>query len=94
MTPAVRSWFPPTTALALGVLLLFHPQGGDRICILVDITWPVTLLVGASSLFVLHDAGPVGAIGLACFATAAVLVARTGTRSVPAPAEVMGGVTA
>lgn len=36
----------------------------------------VTLLVGASSLFVLHDAGPIGAIGLACFGAAAVVVRR------------------
>jgi hypothetical protein len=37
---------------------------------------PVVALVGLSSLFVLHDAGPVGAVGLACFATASVLASR------------------
>ncbi len=36
----------------------------------------VVALVGLSSLFVLHDAGPVGAIGLAFFATASVLGSR------------------
>ena len=36
----------------------------------------VVALVGLSSLFVLHDAGPIGAIGLAFFATASVLVWR------------------
>jgi hypothetical protein len=36
----------------------------------------VVALVSLSSLFVLHDAGPVGAVGLACFATASVLVSR------------------
>jgi hypothetical protein len=36
----------------------------------------VVALLGLSSLFVLHDAGPVGAIGLTCFAAAAVLVQR------------------
>jgi hypothetical protein len=35
---------------------------------------PVVGLVGLSSLFVLHDAGPIGALGLASFATASVLV--------------------
>jgi hypothetical protein len=30
MTPAVRRWFLPTTAVALGVLLLFHPQSDGR----------------------------------------------------------------
>ena len=34
-------------------------------------TRTVTLLIGSSSLFVLHDAGPVGALGLTCFAAAA-----------------------
>jgi hypothetical protein len=198
MTPAVRRWFLPTTALTLAVLLLFHPQGEGRIYdglnddvtrwlvvhlglailagamglagyLLVDglrgraatvsrialsvfvvffIAWEatlgigtgilvdlangmpaadrapladviedyfaspilfvlsligngawvvamlaaavafgragagraVTLLVACSSLFVMHDAGPVGAIGLACFAAAAVLVDRSRTR--------------
>ena len=35
---------------------------------------PVVALVGLASLFVLHDAGPVGAIGLGLFAAASVLV--------------------
>jgi hypothetical protein len=204
MTPAVRSWFLPTTALVLGVLLLFHPQSDGRVYdgvsddvtrwlvvhlglavlagvmglagyllvdglhgraatvsrialpvfvvffiaweatlgigtgILVDLTnglpaadrapladaiedyfaspvllalsflgngawvvamlaaavafrragagWPVTLLVACSSLFVMHDAGPIGAIGLACFAAAAVLVDRSRTRPAAAAA--------
>ena len=201
MTPTLRRWFLPTTALTLAVLLLFHPQGDGRIYdglqndvtrwlvvhlglailaglmafaayllvdgllgraatisrlalpvfvvffiaweatlgigtgLMVDITnglpaadrppvadaieeyfaspllfalsilgngawvvamlaaaaavafrragagWPVTLLVACSSLFVMHDAGPVGAIGLACFAGAAVLVERSRTRA-------------
>ena len=37
----------------------------------------VVSLVGLSSLFVLHDAGPLGAIGLACFAVAAILAGRS-----------------
>jgi hypothetical protein len=204
MTPTARSWFLPTTALALGVLLLFHPQSDGRVYdglnddvtrwlvvhlglavlggamglaayllvdglpgraatisrralpvfvvffiaweatlgigtgILADLAnglpaaerppvadliedyfaspilfalsvlgngawvvamvaaavafrragggWPVTLLVACSSLFVMHDAGPIGAIGLACFAAAAVLVERSRRR--PAPAVV------
>jgi NAD(P)-dependent dehydrogenase (short-subunit alcohol dehydrogenase family) len=45
--------------------------------------WPVTLLIACSSLFVLHDAGPIGAIGLVCFAAAAVLVERSRTRPTP-----------
>lgn len=45
--------------------------------------WPVTLLIACSSLFVLHDAGPIGAIGLVCFAAAAVLVERS--RTLPTP---------
>jgi hypothetical protein len=56
--------------------------------------WPVTVLVACSSLFVLHDAGPVGAFGLACFAAAAVLVDRSRTQPVPAPAEIVGRVAA
>jgi hypothetical protein len=36
----------------------------------------IVLLLGFSSVFVMHDAGPVGAIGLACFAAAAFLVLR------------------
>jgi hypothetical protein len=43
----------------------------------------VTLLIACSSLFVLHDAGPIGAIGLVCFAAAAVLVERSRTRPTP-----------
>ncbi len=48
-------------------------------------------LLGLSSLFVLHDAGPLGAIGLVCFALAAVLAGRSrqarapGLSPVPAP---------
>lgn len=39
----------------------------------------VTLLIGFSSVFVLHDAGPVGALGLTCFAAAAALIERSRT---------------
>jgi hypothetical protein len=215
MTRAARRWYPPTTALALGVLLLFHPRSDGRISealagevprwlavhfglailagamglaayllidglrgraatvsrvalavfvvffiaweatlgigtgILVDIAnglpaaerapvgdaiedyfaspilfapqilgngaWivamlaaavafrgagygrRVTLLLACSSLFVLHDAGPIGAIGLACFAAAAVLIERSRTQAAPvlaaSPAPI-GGVPA
>jgi hypothetical protein len=44
----------------------------------------VTLLIGFSSLFVLHDAGPVGALGLTCFAAAAVAIERSTTRDAQA----------
>jgi hypothetical protein len=37
--------------------------------------WPVTLLVGFSSLFAVHPP-PVGPVALACFASAAVLIER------------------
>jgi hypothetical protein len=37
--------------------------------------WPVTLLVGFSSLFAIHPP-PVGPVALACFASAAVLLER------------------
>jgi hypothetical protein len=37
--------------------------------------WPVTLLVGFSSLFAIHPP-PVGPVALACFASAAVLIER------------------
>jgi hypothetical protein len=36
----------------------------------------VAWLIGFSSLFVAHDAGPVGAIGLLCLATVAILLQR------------------
>jgi hypothetical protein len=36
----------------------------------------VVWLIGFSSLFVAHDAGPVGAIGLLCVATVAILLQR------------------
>jgi hypothetical protein len=48
----------------------------------------VVALTGLSSLFVLHDAGPLGALGLICFAAAAVLIRRdsdTGLESTLTP---------
>lgn len=69
----------------LAAAVAFHQAGAGRL---------VTVLVACSSLFVLHDAGPVGAIGLVCFAAAAVLVDRARARPAPAVAAVMGRVTA
>jgi len=39
-------------------------------------------------VFVLHDAGPVGAAGLVCFAAAAALVERARTARAPLPSAV------
>jgi hypothetical protein len=53
--------------------------------------WPVTVLVGLAALFAIHPP-PVGPIGLACFAAAAVLIERARARDAkdvalpPAPA--------
>ena len=47
----------------------------------------VVALVGLSSLFVLHDAGPVGALGLAAFAGAALLLRRGSGHGVPVAAQ-------
>jgi len=44
--------------------------------------WPVTLLVGGAALFAIHPP-PVGPIGLACFASAAVLIERSRARVEP-----------
>jgi hypothetical protein len=43
--------------------------------------WPLTMLVGLAALFAVHPP-PIGPIGLACFATAAVLVERARSRDV------------
>jgi hypothetical protein len=42
-------------------------------------TWPLTLLVAFSAIFAIHPP-PIGPIGLACFAAAAVLVERNRAR--------------
>ena len=55
--------------------------------------WPVTLLVGFAALFAIHPP-PIGPVGLACFAAAAVLIERTRARDAkaaglpPAPTRV------
>lgn len=41
--------------------------------------WPLTLLVGLAALFAIHPP-PIGPVGLACFAAAAVLVERARPR--------------
>ena len=77
---AIQSYFDDPVLFGLSVIgnmawivamisaaIAFHRAGAGR---------SVTTLVGLSSLFVLHDAGPVGAMGLACFAAAAILIAR------------------
>ena len=61
--------------------------------------WPVTLLIGFASLFAIHPP-PVGPIGLACFAAAAVLIERMRARDAqaltnePAPSGVAHAGTA
>jgi len=52
----------------LAAAVAFRRAGAER---------RVWVLVGCSSVFVFHDAGPIGAIGLACFAAAYVLVQRS-----------------
>lgn len=47
--------------------------------------WPVTVLVGFAALFAIHPP-PVGPVGLACFAAAAVLIERAKAREAKAPA--------
>jgi hypothetical protein len=47
--------------------------------------WPVTALVGFAALFAMHPP-PVGPVGLACFAAAAVLIERARARNVRAAA--------
>ncbi len=42
--------------------------------------WPLTLLVGLASIFAIHPP-PIGPLGLACFAAAAVLVERDRARA-------------
>jgi hypothetical protein len=42
--------------------------------------WPVTVLVGLAALFAIHPP-PIGPLGLACFAAAAVLVERARSRA-------------
>jgi hypothetical protein len=55
--------------------------------------WPVTLLIGFASLFAVHPP-PVGPVGLACFAAAAVLIERARARDAQAlaPPSPSGGV--
>lgn len=57
------AWVVAMVAAAVG----FRRAGAAR---------PIVVLLGLSSVFVMHDAGPVGAIGLACFAAAAFLIVR------------------
>jgi hypothetical protein len=59
----------------IAAALAFRGAGASR---------ALTLLVGCSSVFVLHDAGPIGAFGLVSFAAAAVLVERAGPSAYPA----------
>jgi lysylphosphatidylglycerol synthetase-like protein (DUF2156 family) len=47
--------------------------------------WPVTVLVGFAALFAIHPP-PVGPVGLACFAAAAVLIERARARDAKAAA--------
>ena len=42
--------------------------------------WPVTMLVGLAALFAIHPP-PIGPVGLACFAAAAVLIERARARA-------------
>ena len=53
----------------IAAALAFRGAGASRL---------LTMLVGFSSVFVLHDAGPIGALGLVSFAAAAVLLERAG----------------
>jgi hypothetical protein len=64
------AWVVAVTAAAMA----FHRAGAGR---------AVPLLLGCSSVFVLHDAGPAGAAGLVCFAAAAALVERARTARAP-----------
>ena len=57
------AWVVAMTAAAVAL----RKSGASRL---------VAALVGCSSIFVLHDAGPIGAIGLGCFAAAAALIER------------------
>lgn len=52
----------------LAAAVAFRRAGADR---------RVWVLVACSSVFVMHDTGPVGAIGLTCFAAAYLLVERS-----------------
>jgi hypothetical protein len=51
--------------------------------------WPTTVLVGFAALFAIHPP-PIGPIGLACLAAAAVLVERARAREAEAPAVPTG----
>ena len=81
-----RNWISadPSVALVLGSLgwivamvaaaVAFRRAGAG---------WPVTALVGLAALFAMHPP-PVGPVGLACFAAAAVLIERARAREAKA----------
>jgi hypothetical protein len=83
-----RNWISadPSVALVLGTLgwvvamvaaaVAFRRAGAG---------WPVTVLVGFAALFAIHPP-PVGPVGLACFAAAAVLIERARARDAKAVA--------
>jgi lysylphosphatidylglycerol synthetase-like protein (DUF2156 family) len=81
-----RNWISadPSVALVLGslgwvVAMLAAAVAYRR----AGAGWPVTALVGFAALFAMHPP-PVGPVGLACFAAAAVLIERAKAREAKA----------
>src|SRR5918999_2083026 len=84
----------PSVALVLGTLGWVVAMAAAAVAFRrAGAGWPVTLLVGFAALFAIHPP-PIGPVGLACFAAAAVLIERTRARDAkaaglpPAPTRV------
>jgi hypothetical protein len=81
-----RNWISadPSVGLALGTLGWVVAMVAAAVAFRrAGASWPVTALVGFAALFAIHPP-PVGPVGLACFAAAAVLIERARAREAKA----------
>jgi hypothetical protein len=81
-----RNWISadPSVALILGSLGWVVAMLAAAVALRrAGAGWPVTVLVGLAALFAMHPP-PVGPVGLACFAAAAVLIERSRAREAKA----------
>jgi hypothetical protein len=81
-----RNWISadPSVALVLGSLGWVVAMVAAAVALRrAGAGWPVTALVGLAALFAIHPP-PIGPVGLACFAAAAVLIERAKAREAKA----------